>query len=202
MKKKITNNSATKELEQLVAALGEIFTEIENAFSKHRLSLKYRQLMEDSTREIRKNLVDLSEVTADMGGNEALSVQATAMNLSKIYYDLVRLSNQVEIKVKEKIIFSDEATGEIDVLLKRTAALLPHVADGLMTCNELIINHVKNEVDELRNTASSSTVMHEDRLCKGKCHPKASVVFLQMLQHLQDILWHFKALVCDNGMPT
>jgi phosphate:Na+ symporter len=202
MKKKITNTSATREIEQLVTELGEMFTEVENAFAKHRLSLKYRQAMDDAAKQIRKNLVDLSEAASEMGGNEALSVQATAMNLSKIFYDVLRLSKQVETKVNDKIMFSDEAAGEINAMLRRTAALLPHVADALRTCNELITNHVEKEVDELRNAASSSTVLHEDRLCKGKCHPKASVVFLQMLQLLQDILWHFKALVCDNGMPS
>jgi Na+/phosphate symporter len=201
MKKKITNTSATREMELLVSLLGEMFHEVSNAFTKHRLSLKYENTMEEAAKQIRKSLVDLSEAATEMGGNEALSVQATAMHLSKIFYDLLRLSTQVETKVKEKVMFSDEAAGEIVNVFDRTAGLLGHVSDALRTCNELIIAHVKKEVDELRNAASGSTTMHEDRLCKGKCHPKASMVYLQMMQHLQDALWHFKALVCDNGMP-
>lgn len=202
MKKKIMNTSATKEMEQLVTQMGEMFAEINNAFTKHRLSLKYKQTTADAAKHIRKALVNLSEAAADVGGAEALAVQASAMNLSKIFYDILRLANQVENKVNNKVLFSEDAVKEMNDIMKRTGDLLPHVADALRTCNELITRHVEKEVDELRGNASGSTVLHEDRLCKGACHPKASVIYLQMLQHLQDILWHCKALVCDNGVPA
>jgi Na+/phosphate symporter len=195
------NTSATKEMEQLVTLMGELFTEINGAFMKHRLSLKYQQSFDDTAKQIRKNLVNISEAAAEMGGGEALTIQSTAMNLSKIFYNILRLAGQVETKVKVNVLFSDEAAAEMSDTLKRTAALLPHVADALRTCNPLITTHVEKEADELRSAAANSTVTHEDRLCKGKCHPKASVIYLQMLQYLQDILWHFKALVCESGVP-
>ena len=202
MKTKIVNPSAAKEMDQIVALLGEMFTEVHNAFMKNRLSLRYEQVSVANAMQIRQSLVTFYEAVAKMGGGEALTVQRTALNLSKIFYDLLRLSNQVEIKVKEKVLFGEEAVSEMNNLMIRTVALLPHVADALRTCNELIIDHVENEADELRTNATNSTAFHEDRLCKGKCHPKASIIYLQMLQHLQDILWHFKALVCNNGIPT
>ncbi|MDW7651941.1 MAG: hypothetical protein SCK29_09780 [Bacillota bacterium] len=202
MNKKIISTSAVKEMEKTVSLLNGLFKEVHTAFMKNRLSLKYRQTLEEANKTIRQSLVNFYEAAAEMGGGEeALSVQATAINLSKIFYDLVRLANQVEKKIGEKILFSDEAVAEMDDLLRRTIDLLPHVADGLRTCNALIVSHVEKEADELRKNAANSTAFHEDRLCKGKCHPKASIIYMQMLQHLQDILWHFKALVCDKGIP-
>ena len=161
MKKKITNTSATREMELLVSLLGEMFLEVSNAFTKHRLSLKYENTMEEVAKQVRVSLVDLSQAASDMGGNEALSVQATAMHLSKILYDLLRLSQQVETKVKDKVMFSDEAAAEVQDIFNRTAGLLPHVSDALRTCNALITEHVKKEVDELRNNASGSTLMQD-----------------------------------------
>ena len=202
MKKKIVTTSAAKEMDQIVVLLGEMFTEVHSAFMKHRLSLKYDQVCDDNAKQIRQSLVNFYEAASEMGGGEAFTVQGTALNLSKIFYDLLRLANQVEMKVKEKVLFGEEAVAEMNDIMLRTAALLPHVADTLRTCNALITAHVENEADELRANAANSTAFHEDRLCKGKCHPKASIIYLQMLQHLQDILWHFKALVCTNGLPT
>lgn len=201
MKKKIMNTAATKEIDSIVKMLDEVFTEIQGAFIKHRLSLKYQQTTSEVSKSLRKSLVTFYEAAEELGGNEALAVQATAINLSKIFYDLMRLSNQVETKVKDKVMFSDEAVKEVNDILQRTANLLPHVADAMRTCNPLIIAHVDKEVDELRANATNSAVYHEDRLCKGACHPKASIIFMQIMQHLQDILWHFKALVTENGMP-
>ena len=201
MKKKITSGSATKEMDQIVAMLSELFDQVHTAFMKNRISLKYRQTSEDVGKQVRQSLVGFYEAATEIGGAEALAVQATAINLSKIFYDMLRLANQVETKVNTKIMFSDEAVTEMDDLLRRTIALLPHVTDSMRTCNALIVSHVEKEADELRSNAANSTAFHEDRLCKGKCHPKASIVYMQMLQHIQDILWHYKALVCDNGIP-
>jgi Na+/phosphate symporter len=202
MKKKIVNSAAAKEIDSIAKMLGDVLTEIQGAFKKHRLSLKYQQTTTDVTKTLRKSLVTFYEVAEEMSGNEALAVQATAINLSKVFYDILRLSNQVETKVKEEVMFSEAAVGEVEELIRRTAELLPHVADAIRTCNPLIIAHVNKEVDELRANAANTTVFHEDRLCKGACHPKASVIFMQMMQHLQDILWHFKALVTENGIPS
>lgn len=200
MRQKIVNTSATVALEQLISELGELFTEINTAFTQHRLSLKYKQATDDSAKQIRKCLVTLSKTTEKLSGAEALAIQATTINLSKIFYDVLRLTNHVENKIKDKILFSEEAMAEMSRLLKRSSDLLPHLADALRTYNELIAKHVEKEVEELRIYAANSTLAHEDRLCKGVCHPRASVIYLQMLQHLQDILWHFKALACHNGI--
>lgn len=202
MKKKIINASATKEMDAIMTMLGEMFGEIENAFMKHRLSLKYQKTADEVGRKVRQSLVDFYEAAPQLGGEEALSVHATAINLSKVFYDLLRLAHQVETKVRNKVFFSDDAVAEVSGLMQRTSALLPHVADALRTCNDLITSHVDKEVDELRAIAANSTILHEDRLCHGKCHPKASIIYMQILQNLQDILWHLKALVCHNGIPA
>lgn len=202
MKQKIMNNTAATALEQLILELEEMFAEINTAFTERRLSLKYKQSTDKSAVQIRKALVSLAEVTGELAGAEALAVQSSTINLSKIFYDILHLSCFVEDKIKDKVLFSDAAMAEMSGLLKRSSDLLPHVADALRTCNELIARHVEKEVEELRSYAMSSSLAHEDRLCKGACHPKASVIYLQMLQHVQDILWHFKALACHNGISA
>ncbi|MCW3488851.1 hypothetical protein [Dethiobacter alkaliphilus] len=201
MQKKIVNTAAAKEMDQIVSLLGDLLKEISSAFMNHRLSLKYQKASGDISGQIRKTLVSLSETASEMGGPEALAVQSATLNLSKVFYDTLHLGHQVESKVKEKVMFSEEAVAEMSDLLRRTTDLLPHVADVVRTCNPLIVEHVNKEADELRNSAANSTVMHEARLCKGQCHPKASVIFMQMLQNLQDILWHFKALSCEQRVP-
>ncbi|MBS4008653.1 MAG: hypothetical protein KGZ45_09560 [Clostridium sp.] len=200
MRQKIVNTSATAALEQLITELGEMFTEINTAFTQRRLSLKYKQATDDSAKLIRKSLVVLSETPGELSPAEALTIQGITINLSKIFYNVLRLTDHVENKVKNKVLFSEEAMTEMSGLLKRSSDLLPHVADALRTCNELIEKHVEKEVEELRSYAANSTLTHEDRLCKNVCHPKASVIYLQMLQHIQDILWHFKALACHNDV--
>ncbi|EEG78626.1 Na/Pi cotransporter family protein [Dethiobacter alkaliphilus] len=199
---KILSASASKEMYQIVSKLNQLFSEIHTAFMKNRLSLKYRQALEKLGKQISMGLVEFSESARQMDKNEALTVHATAVNLSKIFYDLLRLATQVEKKINSRTRFTNAAIKEMNDILCRTVSVLPHVADGLRTCNPVILAHVHKEVDTLRRDSANSINFHEDRLCEGKCHPRACIVYMQMLQHLQNILWHYKAMICRNNFPT
>ncbi|RJX29265.1 MAG: hypothetical protein C4554_01135 [Dethiobacter sp.] len=202
MKKKIVNSTAVKEINEIMQLFYDFFGEINTAFVKHRLSLKYQQAGSNFAKQSRQRLARFYAATETTGA-ELLSIQAAAINFSKIFYDILRLSSPVEAKVNEKVLFSDEAVKEMSEILDRTRELLLHVNDALQTGNPLIISHIEKEAEALNSMTLNSTVLHEDRLCKGVCHPKASVIFMLMLQQLQDILWHCKALVSEqNGVPN
>lgn len=201
--KKLCCANSSKEISDTVQTLDQFFLEVNAAFTQHRLTLKYRQANDDLPRQIRKGLVSLYEGCANAAAGEALAAQSTASNLSKIFYNLLRISAQVETKVKENILFSDAASGEMSSLAKRTRELLRHVGDAVTTQNELILDHVQKETADLFALVESMSAAHEDRLCKGVCHPKASIVYMNLLQHLADILWHYQALLSEgNGLPA
>lgn len=203
MKKQPVNSVSFKEIDTILQLFYDYMGEIYTCFEKHRLSLKYQQASSDLNRQLRKSLASLYKGAAKMPAKEVLLVQAIALNFSKIYYNLLRLSTQVEAKIKDKVLFSDEAVKEMTEFLRRTRELLPHVRDALKTGNNLIISHVVKEADELMSWAAKTTARHEERLTKGICPPKASVIYIQMLLHLEDILWHCKALVSEeNGVPV
>jgi Na+/phosphate symporter len=201
-KKQLSSDTIAQEISGIVQIFGELFDEIHGAFQTHRVTLKYQQTSTALSRGLRQNLVSFYNKASDLTGAEALAIQATAINFSKIFYDILRLSGLVETKVKEKVLFSDLAASELTQLMRRGRELLPHLADALQTQNPIIISHVEKEVNELSAIIVNSTNLHEDRLCKGICHPKASVIFMQMLDQFQDILWHYKALISkQSGMP-
>ncbi len=197
---KLSSTAATKEVNSLVEMLDQLFLEIYVAFMKHRLTLRYRQTSDDLAKQIRKSLANLYESSAKVSAVEALAMQSTAINFSKVFYDLLRISDQVETKVKENVLFSEVASKEMSDLMKGTRELLHHVGDAVLTRNELIAAHVARETAALSAMAASMSGMHEDRLCKGVCHPKASIIYMNLLQHLTDILWHYRALTSEENV--
>jgi Na+/phosphate symporter len=202
MTKKMVGSATATEFEDIVAMFGEFYNDLTTAFLSNRLSLKYQQTTAELSKRLRQRLAKAYESAAEFPGKEALTVQAVAINLSKIFYDLLRLSGNVETKVREKIVFSEAATGEITEVMRRTGELFPHVADAVLTGNPLIVAHVEKEAEALGAAVQQSIRTHEDRLCKGICHPKASVIFMLMTQQVQDILWHCRALVSrEHGLP-
>lgn len=203
MIKKIVGSATATEIEDIMSMFGEFYNDVSTAFLSNRLSLKYQQTTSELSKRLRQRLAKAYESAEEFSGREALAVQAIAINLSKIYYDLLRLSGNVETKVREKIVFSETATSEITEVMRRTGELLPHVADAVLTGNPLIVAHVEKEAEALGQSVQHSIKTHEDRLCKGICHPKASVVFMLMTQQIQDILWHCRALVSsEHGLPV
>jgi len=198
MTKKIVSSATAAEIESIVTMFGELYDEVSTAFLGSRLSLKYQQTAAELSKSLRQRLAQTYDSVAELTGQEALAVHAIAINLSKIFYDLLRLSGNVETKIREKVSFSEAAVSEITEVMKRTRELLPHVADAILTRNPLIIGHVEKEVEALGIATQQCVKTHEDRLCKGLCHPKASVIFMQMTQQLQDILWHCQALASEH----
>lgn len=203
MIKKMIGSATATEIEDIVAMFGEFYNDVSTAFLSNRLSLKYQQTSAELSKRLRQRLAKAYESAEEYSGREALAVQAVAINLSKIFYDLLRLSGNVETKVREKIVFSDTATSEVTEVMRRTGELLPHVADAILTANPLIVAHVEKETESLVQAVQQCINTHEDRLCKGICHPKASVIFMLMTQQIQDILWHYRALVSsEHGLPV
>jgi Na+/phosphate symporter len=198
--KKLSCTSSTKEVNSTVEMLDQLFFEIYVAFMKHRLTLRYQQISDELSRQIRKSLARLYEGSAKLTAEEALAMQSTAINFSKVFYDLLRISAQVESKVKDNVMYSEVASKEMSDLMKGTRELLHHVGDVVLTRNELIAGHVVSETAALSALAASMSGMHEDRLCRGVCHPKASITYMNLLQHLTDILWHYKALSSEEDM--
>ncbi len=199
--KKLISTKSTKEVNSTVEMLDQLFLELYIAFMKHRLSLKYKQVTDDLSKQLRQSLARLYEGSTKVSAEEALAMQSTAINFSKVFYDLMRISGQVEIKVRENILFSDIASEEMSDLMRGTRELVHDVGDALLTRNPVIVAHVEKETSRLTSAATNSSGMHEDRLCKGTCHPKASIIYMNLLQHLSDIHWHYRALVLDEKMP-
>lgn len=202
MQEKLTCTSATKEVEQVLFCLSQMLQEIHQTFMKNLLSLKYKQRKVKLGNQTRQSIVGFFQTGIKLSPGEALTVQATTTNLSKIYYDLLRIEAQVEKKVSSKTKFSTAAVRETNELLRRTVSLFPHVADAIRTCSPVIILYVQKETAALRELAANSIAVHERRLCEAKCHPRACVLYMQILQHLQDILWHLEAMVCNKNFLT
>lgn len=196
--KKPLNPVVAKEVNSIVEAMENFFSEVYTAFRTHRITLKYKQITDDLSHSIRHNLVRLHRDIVKQLPDEALSLQYTSIHFSKIFYNLQRWSGLVETKIKENIVFSNVATEEISEIFRRTRDLLHHLGDAVLTGNEVIVAHVEKEADSIGDLIEKISGYNQERLSKGICHPKASIIFTQMLQSTQDILWHYKALLSDE----
>ena len=98
------------------------------------------------------------------------------------------------MKIREGILFSDGAASEITFLMERMQEVLKKVSDMILARNAIIREYVKESVAEIGRSANDFATMHEERLIEGLCMPKASPLFLDILDAIKVVAWHAKEI--------
>lgn len=118
-----------------------------------------------------------------------------------VFKAVVRLPSRVErigvmfehilaclrIKTKEGIPFSDKAKSELAELFSVTLDLLRNVRDSLVTCNLVILDHIKNQSHKLAELSEEYRLNHWERMERGFCSPDASAIYLKILDSFRTV---------------
>jgi len=96
---------------------------------------------------------------------------------------LVNVSN---IKGKEGIPFSDKAQRELEQMFGLLAEVLGHFRDVLATRNRALLEHLIGQHKKLHQMTIDFALAHEDRLLEGLCSPKASSLYLDILDSVKN----------------
>jgi Na+/phosphate symporter len=100
----------------------------------------------------------------------------------------------VRIILDQGVPFSDRAVGEVEDLLGRGAELLRLVRDVLATQSRFLLQAVARESVALAARANRYAEAHEARLVEGVCVPRASSLFLAIVDSLRAIEWHVREI--------
>jgi phosphate:Na+ symporter len=156
--------------------------------------LKDEERLNDTERNLTSSLVAISK------GKDA--DKKNIMLLSNIVEDLEEIGDyikdmieRIEIKIEEKLLFSDDAVDEYKHLYNVVETELSDVEKALrmndknfarrVLCS--VENHVDNLVQKYRET-------HTQRLVAGICLPRACNMFLNLLDFTAQISHHTKAI--------
>ncbi len=93
----------------------------------------------------------------------------------------------LKIKVNEGIPFSDKAQAELAELFAVTTELLKNLRDGLVTCNLVIVDHIKAQSAKISELAEDARFNHWERLERGFCSPDASSIYLKILDSFKHV---------------
>jgi Na+/phosphate symporter len=117
-----------------------------------------------------------------------------AMHLERIGDNAELLCRAVRTMVQDGIPFSERAMREIDTLLDKVMELLECVRDVLPTGNRVLIRHVLAEGRRLEELAHAYGLEHQQRLIEGVCMPRASSLYLALLDDLRGVEWHTRKM--------
>jgi hypothetical protein len=122
-------------------------------------------------------------------------------HLSRIGNSLEKLSECIDKKIIENILFSDKAVKETIFLLQRLTEILTPTADIVLARNTFLIMYVEESQASVGKRAIEYATLHEERLIKGVCLPVASSLYITMLNAIKSIAWQAKEIAIGLGRP-
>lgn len=170
------------------------------AFMEHDLDLIAEALGEETKineleKSITIDLVSLSRSYIKKEERTEIAILVDVVEDLELVGDYSKdILERVQIKIEEKLLFSDEAVKEYNQLYVLTVDALKEIVNAflkedLSLVKEVLKNeqHIDKLVDQLRKS-------HNQRLLNGVCIPMACNMFLNMLDFTAAIYYHAKKI--------
>jgi Na+/phosphate symporter len=142
---------------------------------------------------------ELAKKVKELARKDETKKEYTAIlhHLMGICDELAELTDPLEIKIKEKILFSDRAVTEISFLSQNLAELLKATGDLILVKNPTLLRYVVESESMVAKMAIDYATQHEERLIEGLCLPAASPNFLKTLEIFKGIARKAKAIAME-----
>jgi phosphate:Na+ symporter len=178
----------------------KMWQETHTAFIKHDLEMLSGVLDEEEKlnameEELTTSLVEfVRRATVKKDKARALAYADVVADLELIGDYCKDILERVEIKIEEKLLFSDDAVKEYEELYQITELAIKEIAealdkDKLGSVKKVLKGegHIDKMVDEYRRR-------HNQRLIDGICSPLACNMFLNMLDFTAAVYYHAKKI--------
>jgi len=189
-------------LRDLVIRVYGLFPELIEAVELLQRGLLYSnadslQAAERLAREILSQKRALTEEMAEIGREESEAAKYVSIpgHLERIGDYVQNMSKALQLKARENILFSEKAMDEINFLFEKTKDILGNTADMVLARNLIIAGYIREAGAALERSANDFATLHEERLVDGLCLPKASAIYLELLDAFKAISWHTKEIV-------
>ena len=187
-----TMKEIRKEIYLLIHKAEQMLELTEDAFMKNKAaSLDQAGSL---AKEIRGQEDALTEKLAKMAASsgEARAILSVPMHIEKIAVSIERIVDNIRVKIKEGLLFSDKAIQETGRLLTTGKEMLKKAGQSVVTGSPDSLETVRIDSDTIIRMSNDFATAHEDRLVAGECSPKTSSNYLCILYAFEDMASHTK----------
>jgi Na+/phosphate symporter len=189
--------SALRTLKEHVADLDPVVTKLvagtgaaRDAFNRHSRSSmeEMRNLARTADQEIEAELEKLEKEQARRAAAKKPifpGISGIFTHLQIISRNLGALTDPIQKKIQDGVLFSDKAVAQINYLFDTQAGLLRSVLDILKTNNEFLKRYAETEARNLAQACNNFATEHQTRLIEGVCLPQAAPLFLAILDSMR-----------------
>ncbi|MBM3255287.1 MAG: Na/Pi cotransporter family protein [Candidatus Omnitrophica bacterium] len=178
----------------------KMWQETHSAFIEHDLQilsgvLEQEVKLNDLEKELTIELIELGRATKVKTDKSKALIYADVVADLELIGDYCKdMLERIQIKIEEKLLFSDDAVKEYEELYRKTESSLKEITEALDKDKPGLVKevikgegHIDKMVDECRRR-------HNQRLLDGICSPLACNMFLNMLDFTAAVYYHAKKI--------
>ena len=193
-------NSIKEKVNQMAKDSLSMFKLTYDAFIEHDVDLIAKALEEESKLnsledEINKIIIDLSRTPYSKEEKSRIIVYADMAADFELIGDYCKdILERIQIKIEEKLLFSENAVTEYKELYNKTKAALEEVAFVLEKDNPALVKEVLRNEEHIDSLVDKYRQGHSQRLLAGECSPMGCNMYLNMLDFTAAIYYHIKKI--------
>lgn len=157
--------------------------------------LKDEDKLNDFEKEITQALVELARAYIKKQERNNATIYADVVGDLELIGDYCKdILERVQIKIEEKLFFSEEAVKEYGQLYHKTEEALKEIVGALNKDNLGLVKNVFKNEEHIDSLVDEYRQRHNQRLIEGTCSPIACNMFLNMLDFTAAVYYHAKKI--------
>ncbi|MFH0855842.1 MAG: PhoU domain-containing protein [Candidatus Omnitrophota bacterium] len=171
-----------------------------SAFIEHDVNLITKALEEENKlnaleEEINKEIIGKAGVDFTPKEKSEVMVYANIAGDFELIGDYCKdILERIQIKIEEKLLFSEEAVEEYKDLYNKTKGALEEVVFVLEKDNPSLIKEVLRKEEHIDSLVDQYRHNHNQRMFAGECTPLGCNMFLNMLDFTAAVYYHIKKI--------
>lgn len=148
------------------------------------------QVIQDS-RQLIETVLSAKETSNMLSTANIVEISS---ELQKIAYSADKMVINIRRKIDEGVLFSDKAVAELKDIFGAVLNCLNNSHDLFLTKNPVLVEHILQQTVKYEEIIRRYAEEHQDRLIRGVCLPRSSLIYLLILESLKDILWYIRCI--------
>lgn len=153
-------------------------------------ALNKERIVDDLEKEITAEIVKISKGLDKKTHTELILLEQTAQNLERMGDELRYLMERIEIKIAEKLFFSEIGLEQYKQVFEKMHKSLNLTVEFLNEGKKELLDTVSKNGKEIKKLIEKYRVEHVERLTKGICEPRAANMYFGMLDFTGNIARH------------
>jgi len=193
-------NSIKEKVNQMAKSASSMWQLTYDAFIEHDVDLITKALEEESKLntledEINKEIIDLGRASFTQEEKARVIIYANITADFELIGDYCKdILERIQIKIEEKLLFSEGAVEEYKDLYNKTKGALDEVVFVLEKDNPALVKEVLRKEEHIDSLVDKYRHNHDQRMLAGECTPMGCNMFLNMLDFTAAVYYHIKKI--------